>query len=120
MVPGRGIAFLMSACWSRSNSAIAIPSPSGISARIVPPWIDDHTVAVSSPVAGMRSVLRGSDHKDLIFDRMGTDQNLPVSFTGPLGKGGRGEDNQCPEIMGGPEKTSSRRRPRGRREASPR
>ena len=62
------------------------------------PGIDDHTMTVGFSVSGVASLLRGCDHKDLIFDRVGTDQNLPVGFTGLLGKGGRGEDDHRSEI----------------------
>src|SRR3954454_1616564 len=60
------------------------------------PRIDDHRVAVALLVLGVHPDLSGGDHEDLVLDRTGADEDLPVRLTGDLREGGRQRDDGGP------------------------
>ena len=91
--------------WRATGSVCADPSSSAKSrsatrspprrrlARAPPPRVDDHRVAPGLVVRRRLADLAGGDHEDLVLDRAGAQQHLPVVAAGHRGEGGGDGDH---------------------------
>jgi hypothetical protein len=61
------------------------------------PGVDDHRPSVAVEVRGRETDLARRDHEDLVLDRAGADEDLPVITPGALGeRGGDGDHPRAP------------------------